>query len=78
MDCELRCILCFKAHFPHRKFCCWTEKKNSKNLFVKTKQTNLSEDTINLVNKKMQFLQDGIKTMKDVHMKEIKDIFFNH
>ena len=76
MDCELRCILCFKAHFPYRKFCRWTEKKNNRKLFVKIKQTYLSEDTINLVNKKMHYLQDGIKTMKDIHTKEIKDIFF--
>ena len=74
--CELRCNLCFKEHFPQSKFCRWSEeKKNSKKLSVKTKSTNLSEDTINLVKKKIQYLQDGRKTRKDVQMKKINDAF---
>ena len=74
--CELRCNLCFKEHFPQSKFCRWSEeKKNSKKLSVKTKSTNLSEDTINLVKKKIQYLQDGRETRKDVQMKKINDAF---
>ena len=45
-------------------------------VFQKTKTTTISEDTINLVKKKIQSLQDGIKTAKDVQMKEINDSFF--
>ena len=75
VNCELRCNLCFKAHFPQSKFCRWSEKKNSKKASVKTKLRNLSEDTINLVKKKIQYLEDGIETMKDVQMKEINETF---
>ena len=76
INCELRCNLCFKAHFPRSKFCRWSEKKNSKKTSVKTKLRNLSEDTINLVKKKIQYLQDGIETMKDVQLKKINETFF--
>merc|ERR1711888_510646 len=72
VNCEVRCNLCFKAHFPQSKFCRWSEKKNSKKTSVKTKLRTLSEDTINLVKKKIQYLQDGIEIMKDVQLKKIK------
>ena len=76
VNCERRCNFCFKAHFPQSKFCRWSEKKNNEKVFQKTKTTTISEDTINLVKKKIQSLQDGIETAKDVQLKEINDSFF--
>ena len=40
VNCEVRCNLCFKAHFPLSKFCRWSEKRNSKKSYVKTKSKN--------------------------------------
>ena len=72
MDCKKRCKSCFYTHFPHIKFCNWFEKKKSKKLSIETKLTNLSEEAINLLKIKIQYLE----TMKDVQIKEIKDSFF--
>ena len=58
VNCDLRCNLCFKTHFPLSKFCRWSEKKNSKQLFVKEQPTNICEDTLNLVKKKIKYLED--------------------
>ena len=69
-DCELRCNFCFKTHFPQSKFCRWSEENNCKKSSDPPKPKKIDENTMNLVKRKIQNLQEGIENKNDVKIKK--------
>ena len=73
VDRASNCNKCFISHFPLPKFCRWSEEKHLKISSVTPPAVDISDDTMILVNKKIQNLQGGLRSEKN---KGVLDSFF--